>query len=334
MNTSPRLRSLIQVATLCFGMASGGVLDEVREADRQTEWEFCPHEEAHAHLPEILANPPDVAILDWPPCLTCPHNCALALHKSCPNLPLLLLGAEPKSSDLPAQAASHLVWCVPKPVAVDHLRWRLLHLAVCAGAEGASDALARAVLRDHALRSRLHHEWPLADDHDVSQAVNDAVLSYLSRPERFDPSRGVSFRNFVHVLAWRHIKDVFRRSKPLAGRFLSLEQTAEPAGIKATSLSTPADLAMLEEEALEQATQSDRRLESLKAFANKRLSATDQAVLSLILKGDHDRAPFEEALGVANLPEPEKRQTVARAVNRVSHRLKRWAKRWKHGEGP
>ncbi len=132
MSASPKPPSLIQVATLCFGMALGGVLDEMRRADPLTEWKVRYFKDAHARLPEIQAWRPDVAIFDRRPpgpCAACPHNCALALATLCPNLPLLLIGVDPKSTDLPPQVASGIARCVPSPCPAAELSVALLDMA-------------------------------------------------------------------------------------------------------------------------------------------------------------------------------------------------------------
>jgi RNA polymerase sigma factor (sigma-70 family) len=122
MSANPKLRSLIRVACLCAGMALGGVLDEVREAEGQTDWEVRYCDEAHACLSQLAANPPHVLILDWQRCLSCSRNCVLALHKSCPNLPLLFIGADPNSPNIPRQAAPSLARCVSPDASPDEVR--------------------------------------------------------------------------------------------------------------------------------------------------------------------------------------------------------------------
>ncbi len=215
MTTNPKLRSLIRVAVLCAGTALGGVLSEVREADRQTEWEMRSRDEVHTHLPELAANPPHVVILDWPRCVSCHHNCALAIHQSCPNVPLVLIGADPKSANLPPQIGLGLAAFVPKTTPGDQpiaepLRWALLHCAVCAGAEEAREGLARMALGNDSLRDRLRGEWPRADSQTIADAIERAVLSYLANPRQLDQAKGQSLPGWLLLLAWRRLDDLMR----------------------------------------------------------------------------------------------------------------------------
>ncbi len=335
MSASPKVRSPIQVATLCFGMALGGVLDEVRESDPQTEWEVRSCEEAHTHLPEFSANPPHVFIPDWPRCLSCHHNCALALHKSCPNLALVLLGADPKSANLPPQVAARLAVFLPAEPCPPDLLLGLLHLAVCVGAQGTDEALARAALRSPLLRGRLRDKWPYADDHDINQAIEDAVLSHLTDPRRYDPRRGSSVADFLYVLVQRRLANLVRGQKRRARRLLSLDETAQGTYTEPTPTASSVDLIIAAEAASEQAAVLARRLEALLRFAKEHFSATDRAVLWLMWRGKRRTVPYAAVLGASALPAAEQQRAAHQAKERVMKALKRWVRRWpaSHGQG-
>ncbi len=330
MTWNPKFRSPVQVASLCAGTALGGMLDEVREADRQTEWEARSCKQAYAHISELAANPPDLGVLPWRRCLFCNHNCALALHQSCPNLPLLLLGADPKSNKLPPQAALRLAAIVPKTTPGDEpeagpLRWAMLHCAVCAGAGGADEALARAAVKPPVLRARLLDKWQYANDHDLDQAIEQAVLSHLKQPRCYDLTRGTSVLDFIYLLADRRLTNLARGEERRANKFESLDEMAERGNFEPAADSSPLELIIAAEDALERSAKLARRLAALEAFAKEHLPATDQAILRLMLSGERRTAPYAVVLGVGALPEAEQRAAVKRTKDRLLVRLKRWA---------
>jgi DNA-directed RNA polymerase specialized sigma24 family protein len=335
MNPKPSLKKVVQLVILCASAALGDALDEVLETlkvDPRVEWQVRVFDEAHAPPSEILANGPDLLtllILDWRRCLSCGRSC----HKSCPNVPLLLIGANPKSSDLPPQAASGLVVVLSAQPSPADLLLSFLHLAVCADVEGADESFARAALKGRTLQARLRDKWPCADGHDITHAADAAVLSHLRHPQCYNPRRGASVADFLCIMAERRLANLLRGEKRHAARFLSLDESVEGGRLEPTPARSPVELITTTGDASEQAAGLARRLEALEAFAKNHLPAGDQAVLRLMRRGEHDQAAYEEALGVAHLPEAERLGVVFRARNRIMERLKRWAGRQKATEG-
>ena len=86
-----------------------------------------------------------------------------------------------------------------------------LHSLVLAGDEEAFEALAGALLTrlPYALRRHCH-----GLSHDLlAQAVEDALLEYLARPDRYDPSRGVRLYSFLYSAALRNALNLAQSEK-------------------------------------------------------------------------------------------------------------------------
>ena len=86
---------------------------------------------------------------------------------------------------------------------------------------------------------RLEAQWPYADKHLISEAIETAVLDYLDNPSRFDPSQGKPLPNFILLVAQRRMANLERaehrhrrtlQDLPLADKALEpfLDRSAAP----------------------------------------------------------------------------------------------------------
>ena len=236
MNPMPNLREVIRLAVLCASAALGDALGELLEAlkaGQGLEWRAAIYDAADAQLPEIRAYSPHVVVVDWSLCRARPPNFLRALGESCPNAGFLAIGADPKAADLPPQLASHPIWRLPKPFTANDLRWAVLHLALCAGAEGAAEGLAHTVLGDDSLRDRLSHQWPRADGGTVASAIDDALLRYLANPRQLDQARGQTLPGFLHLVARRNLRRLLAAGRSLDSPRHSRRRAEPPAGVDA-----------------------------------------------------------------------------------------------------
>src|SRR5205823_55085 len=80
-----------------------------------------------------------------------------------------------------------------------------LHRKILAGSALAAERIAELLLP--ILNERTARRFPGLDEHLVSDAVTDALLNYLSRPQRFDPGRNVFLRSFIARKAEWRIQD-------------------------------------------------------------------------------------------------------------------------------
>src|SRR5579863_9040337 len=60
------------------------------------------------------------------------------------------------------------------------------------------------------LQRILRRRHPALPREVVADAANDALLSLIDRPERFDPGRGVSLLNFLVMIGDRNLIDQLR----------------------------------------------------------------------------------------------------------------------------
>jgi RNA polymerase sigma factor (sigma-70 family) len=230
MSPKPSLKKVVQLVILCASAALGDALDEfleTRKVDPRVEWQVRVFdEEAHAPPSEILADGPGVLtllILDWRRCLSCGRGC----HQFRPNLPLLLIGADPKSPDLPPQAASGLVQFISPKASADELKRAFLQLVNRArqahpanGKETAAEAgpapslpETKALWEDAAVQRKLRAI--AASLHPPAQDVDDLFQEawiHLWKLERQHPGQKLSW---YLQSCQSHLRDILKAGRSL-----------------------------------------------------------------------------------------------------------------------
>jgi hypothetical protein len=198
-----------------------------------------------------------------------------------------------------------------------------LHSRLRSGVEQAREVIAALVLRDNRLRTRIAAKWPLADEQNVLEAIERAVLDFLDDPCRFDPGHGTELAHFLAGGALRCLRNRERsecRRRQMVG--LLCQNTLLGAADASESEPSPCDLLMVGEGELEAEGKRSWRVQVLGSFA-RRLSATDLGVLRLILDGKRDHGPYARVLGITGQPDSVQRKIVNRAKQRLHKRLKR-----------
>ena len=161
-----------------------------------------------------------------------------------------------------------------------------LHLRISFGVECAQGGLARRFLGGAGLRARLGAQWAHGDEQLVAEAIEGAVLDYVDRPSRFDPSQGKTLPNFLLLIAQRRMANLERiehrqhgelRGTPLA------EEALEPFRNPFAASPSPAEIIMVAEDYARTERVLARRKQLLAEFA-QRQSPTDRT-------GDRTDAP-------------------------------------------
>jgi hypothetical protein len=198
-----------------------------------------------------------------------------------------------------------------------------LHSRLRSGVQQAREAIAALALRDNRLRARMAAKWPLADEQNVLEAIERAVLDFLDDPCRFDPGHGTELAHFLAGAALRCLRNGERsecRRRQMVG--LLSQNTVPGAADASESEPSPCDLLMAGEGEVEAEGKRSWRVQVLGSFA-RRLSATDRGVLRLILDGKRDHGPYARVLGITGQPDSVQRKIVNRAKQRLRKRLKR-----------
>ena len=179
-----------------------------------------------------------------------------------------------------------------------------LHSAVLAG-DPTAPARAFELLLDP-LIDRLRFKWPRRPRRDVEEQAIDSVLSYLERPERYDPDRA----NLLTYLTMDAHGDLLNAyEKEAAGREKLVADVEDPAPHRNQVI----DVAL--------SSTDDRRL--LARLREAFPDDGDRRVVYLLLEGERTTAPYAEALGLAHLSVGDQQRLVNRAKDRVRKKLAR-----------
>ncbi|MCI0400285.1 MAG: hypothetical protein L0Z68_03130 [Gammaproteobacteria bacterium] len=188
----------------------------------------------------------------------------------------------------------------------------------------APSELAEAVL--NLVISRLHKANPVLDDSDLIQtAAIDALISYIKRPQQYDPTK----RGLVGYLVMSAQGDLTnalaairkRREREVSFDSVELQQID-------WNIELEVDDGQEANEALpgsaadsRHSAQLDGLLQELAALF---YTQADVDMAKLVLQGERDTAAFAKVLGIEEFDFSEQRKVVKRQKDRIKKRIERW----------
>jgi RNA polymerase sigma-70 factor, ECF subfamily len=186
-----------------------------------------------------------------------------------------------------------------------------LHARLLQGDRVASEEIITLLLPP--LSDEVGAKFPFADPHSVYDGVIDALLDFCTKPEAFDPARGVPIQRYLAKAAWRNLANSVRGEKRRKAR----EQKAmdEPCN-KTVELHPRAG----NPNQKDSSNQKERYEDLMKALDSR----VDQEILKLRLRGERRTTVFAQILGILHLPASDQRREVKRAKDRIDVRLKRF----------
>lgn len=189
-----------------------------------------------------------------------------------------------------------------------------LHDRICTGDPVAPDQLVSECLVP--MQAALRRRWLALPREMVEEAVIDALLAYLQRPDAFDPQRNRSLAAYLKVIASRRLTDALRKRTRLnrreisVGGFVELDRygTNRTTGAESHAPAGEGDPDTLPPE-----------LEELlnELFPDPR----DRRLLHLICQGRQETSAYAAILGIGSLPDSEQRRIVKQHRDRILKRL-------------
>jgi hypothetical protein len=162
----------------------------------------------------------------------------------------------------------------------------------------------------------LAQQFPTVDPHFRQSAVHEAVITYLQRPQAYQPERA-DLAVYLRLAARRDLSNL-RRGEGRHNRqrvpFAVVELGAEHGNLLGREQDPSRRLEHNEEAAAWQAV-----LASIRAG----LAPAEERVLDLMLQGERSSRVFAEAIGLEGLPADEEARAVKRVKDRVKKRLER-----------
>ncbi|MFZ5448916.1 MAG: hypothetical protein ACOZFS_09810 [Thermodesulfobacteriota bacterium] len=189
---------------------------------------------------------------------------------------------------------------------------REIHARLLAGEVTAPAELTEALLEP--LLQRLAKKYrQLRDPNLLSDAVVDALMSYIKRPAQFDPTKKTLI-GFLFMAAAGDLRNALAKDKRLRQKEISLEDV---------ELEVAAGNYGTEAENSETEPAKDRLKQELpRIFPDPK----DLAMVELILAGERTTAAFVEVLQLQHLPMDQQRRQVKRHKDRLKKRLERYGK--------
>jgi hypothetical protein len=163
----------------------------------------------------------------------------------------------------------------------------------------ASNELARELLPS--LMRGIARAVRSASRDDATDAVEDALLEYLARPGRFDPSRGIPLERYLHIAAVRNLRDRWRQNIRRAARERAYaDEVARIANIRPASAAPPRKITA-----------------TLKGVC----APGEEPAVRAWLAGEQRTTALAQLLDLAHLSASEQRAEVKRFKDRLAKRL-------------
>lgn len=199
-----------------------------------------------------------------------------------------------------------------------------LYLRLLAREPDAPGDLAEAFLTP--LLESLHRTFPddaLSDPTLVDNCVIDTLLNFPKRPEKMDPSRGTLW-TYLYLDAKRDVlnaQDSHNRRRALENSISAdVEQDAQRRNEEQEGRAFAASVGENAPPYLpEGISLALVRAEVAAILADP----TDRAIVTLLMDGVRETAPYADTLGIAHLPPQEQRRRVKQAKDRWKKRLSR-----------
>jgi RNA polymerase sigma-70 factor (ECF subfamily) len=167
--------------------------------------------------------------------------------------------------------------------------------------------------------SKKYH-W-INDPGIISDAVTDALIGYVKKPQNFNPNKR-KLLGYLVMVAERDLIDILRKSQKHSHLKKSLSDV-ELRGFDSNTLLKDESEQLI----LDHIEKKDLKEELCKIFNDH----MDLRLVEMMLAGERSTDRFAEVLGVCNLSDKEKRKHVKRHKDRVKKKIERCGVRF-HGK--
>ncbi len=152
------------------------------------------------------------------------------------------------------------------------------------------------------------------DEHFVDDAVTEALLNYIKKPDMFDPDKA-SLLGYLKMAAQGDLKNALAKDRRWQTRRTSLEAVEVGSWGGKEEAKQPDIVTTLEGKRI--------HLLIVEHFADP----TDLEMAELIIAKERSTQVFAELLGIQSLPVPEQRREVKRHKDRIKKRLRQLGER-------
>lgn len=187
----------------------------------------------------------------------------------------------------------------------------LLHSELVAGSPTASAQLAELLLPS-VLRMLERRFFNISDSHLLTTATIDAILTYLKKPERFDPEKGSLLYFTLRSATWK-VLTALETNRELTIDSVELEGVSDVSKYEGED-ELPVDVRLILQD------EDSHTINRLKAILP---DATDQLCLGLMMNGTRETDDYAAVLGISRESEEVKRREVKRVKDRIKITVRR-----------
>jgi DNA-directed RNA polymerase specialized sigma24 family protein len=142
---------------------------------------------------------------------------------------------------------------------------------------------------------------------EAGDLATDAIVSYLSEPQRFDPNRASLFTYLVTIANGDALNLCRDRRREQKNHTRLVELSAAEGNVLDGGADDRLDAERLIRAHIDKVAETD----------------VDRQVLELMLQGERDTTTYAAVLGVAHLPIAEQRGAIKKCRDKIEKRLKR-----------
>jgi CheY-like chemotaxis protein len=183
-----------------------------------------------------------------------------------------------------------------------------LHLLALGGDRSAVERLASELLG--VVTAALRKRWKTTQPDWISDAVSDALLDYLIRPERFEPSRGIPLAHYIRHNANKNLLNTLDSERRRRTRQIPLDENMRTPTVSPTELDDD---------------RSGCLIELVRGLAE--FSTAERQVFRLWMQETRDTSEFARALAIDQLDKEAQLIQIRRVKERIRQRLRRYLRR-------
>lgn len=199
-----------------------------------------------------------------------------------------------------------------------------LHERISAGDPTASAEIYEKIIAP-LIEKRLKPQYPIVPSEDIEDITLDAFINYIQNPSQYDPLRGKTLAGYLQMSAVGDIKNFIS-----SARYKRTVQLPDESVVREGVDYYIFDRNLYVEDSFVNTIASSDVTHRLQQLAFEALpKKTDQAILTLILRGESDTCEYAHVLEIEDFSKEKQRAIVKRNTDRIKKVLRRLAEKAK-----
>lgn len=199
-----------------------------------------------------------------------------------------------------------------------------LHYRICQGCDKAKDAFA--YIAWNPLRTSLMSQWTNIDDHNILEAIGQAINKYINNPLSYN-NNGHNIYQYIRLIAWRRIYDILRRDQREKSRRINGIQLLYDNKIDECPVYPSPLIEIINNEIkIEQNTIYRLRRQWMNEHVSK-MKPAEQKIANLMIDGEKRMDQYAKILRIEQYDIKEQKRIINKEKNKIYNKLKRWLRK-------